>query len=201
MPQAHTEEMSAVLLAGGRSSRMGQDKALLEFNGVRLIDRAMSELRQLKLRRIIVSGRDYGFPWVKDSVPDFGPLGGLYSVIHTLGRAGEWWLVIPVDMPLLGSEILNDLILQTSCIDLSPGCECIRYFSHEMPVLFRNTNHFRTTLDALCLGETSEARRSFHVLESQLNLVELSLPSYLRRDFSNINHPEQWKMLAHGGEK
>ena len=73
-----------VVLAGGRSQRMGADKARLVWRGERLLDRAVSMLRGAGCTRVLVSGDYPEYPHVADCYGDRGPLGGLASKI---GRA------------------------------------------------------------------------------------------------------------------
>ncbi|MFA0813230.1 molybdenum cofactor guanylyltransferase [Microbulbifer epialgicus] len=98
-----------IVLAGGRSSRMGRDKALLAHpeNG-NFLENARALLSELPLQQVVVSGaRDGGIP---DLVADMGPLGGLHSVALRTGAAAA--LVIPVDMPLLKCDALAELLAE-----------------------------------------------------------------------------------------
>ncbi|GMG87717.1 molybdenum cofactor guanylyltransferase [Biformimicrobium ophioploci] len=101
------QEYIGVVLAGGRSSRMGRDKALLPVagNGT-FLEKARGLLRELPLGQVLVSGARPG--GVPDLVPDRGPLGGLHAVASD--SSAQAALVIPVDMPLLDSGLLADLL-------------------------------------------------------------------------------------------
>ncbi|WP_308366166.1 MULTISPECIES: NTP transferase domain-containing protein [unclassified Microbulbifer] len=105
-----------VVLAGGQSRRMGRDKALLQLpGGQTLLQRAQSLLSNLRARNVeflppLVSGNRSG--GIADSTVARGPLGGLHSVAEHLRReqiACDALLAIPVDMPLLGAEQLEQL--------------------------------------------------------------------------------------------
>lgn len=105
------EDLTVAVLAGGRSSRMGQDKA-----GVLLGDRTLGE-RAVALARALsddvrVLGHGRGMPGelprIVDVAPERGPLGGLAALAATPTRARI--LVIPVDMPLLTQAVLNELL-------------------------------------------------------------------------------------------
>jgi molybdopterin-guanine dinucleotide biosynthesis protein A len=112
-------KFSAVILAGGNSSRMGRDKAFLELSGQSLLARQIALVRQAGATEIFISGRagvDYaafGCPVLKDAFPDGGPLAGIASAFQTLGN--PLLLVLAVDMPNLGSEPLQRL--QAGCRD------------------------------------------------------------------------------------
>ncbi|MGB8261523.1 MAG: molybdenum cofactor guanylyltransferase [Terracidiphilus sp.] len=99
------------VLAGGRSLRMGADKALVEFAGEPLIARALGILRAAGLDTAIAGARQPlgGYaPVVADSEPELGPLGGVCAALATL--EAERALFLPVDMPLMAPSLLRCLI-------------------------------------------------------------------------------------------
>ena len=102
-------EWYGVVLAGGRSSRMGEDKAGLLWRGERFLDLAMRRLEALVgAERVWASGEGRGEKCVPDRKPGLGPLGGLHAVCERL-PGGAGLLVSPVDMPLLQEEELARL--------------------------------------------------------------------------------------------
>jgi molybdopterin-guanine dinucleotide biosynthesis protein A len=106
------ENVSGFVLAGGRSSRMGRDKALLEIDGVTLIVRAVTLLRSvLDEATVIASKAGYeslGLRIVGDDFPGFGPLGGIATALHISKK--PWNLVIACDLPYLSKAWLEYLI-------------------------------------------------------------------------------------------
>lgn len=108
------QPFSAVLLAGGKSTRMGTDKAALVVSGERLWQRQWSKLEEIGATERFVSGRSDG-PWsaagikaVLDRVPDAGPLAGLVSALHRARH--PWLLVLAVDLPDVSSDLLRQLV-------------------------------------------------------------------------------------------
>ena len=84
--------LSLALLSGGRSSRMGQDKALMPFLGHPLIQRIMERLSKVGEQVILSTNRpaDYTFldlPSFPDIKPDCGSLGGLYTALSVAGHS------------------------------------------------------------------------------------------------------------------
>lgn len=108
--------LSAAILAGGRSSRMGRDKAFLPVlpDGETLIRHQATLLRRLGCDELIISGRagvDYRVPGsrvVTDTVIDSGPLAGLATLL-TAARH-PWVMAIAVDLPLLTTDYLAKLL-------------------------------------------------------------------------------------------
>jgi len=103
-----------VILAGGRSRRMGRDKALLVCNGKTLLQRAWETATALPYPVILSTapGRSYPLPAsvtvAEDLYPGYGPLGAMASVMQQY--AYDRYLFIPVDMPRLNSAVLQPLL-------------------------------------------------------------------------------------------
>ena len=113
-------KISAVLLAGGESHRMGQDKATLLFHGRPLWQIQLELLRKLEPAEILVSGRTDP-PWrppdvqfVADDPPSRGPLSGLAASLA--GTRGTHLLALAIDMPFMTENYLRSL-----CNQIEPG--------------------------------------------------------------------------------
>lgn len=103
-------QLIGIVIAGGKSTRMGQDKALLEIAGVTQLERCKQLLRDAGCQQVYVSRNSA--ECVADKQPGKGPLGGLLSVLHTLELASQRLLIVPVDMPLLTAAALQFLLDQ-----------------------------------------------------------------------------------------
>ena len=102
------------VLAGGRSSRMGQNKALLELGGQTLLGHAVRNLLEVcDSVRVLSSCPDLtGYaPLVPDVHPECGPLGGLEAAM--LDSGSDWNLFLPVDMPFMPSIFLKKWVRRT----------------------------------------------------------------------------------------
>jgi molybdopterin-guanine dinucleotide biosynthesis protein A len=100
--------LAGFVLAGGRSSRMGRDKALLQLGGVSMIERAVSKLRTLTEQVFILGTRAElaSFaPLVPDLRESCGPLGGMEAALSRTDC--DWSLVMPVDMPFVPAALLR----------------------------------------------------------------------------------------------
>ena len=103
--------ISAVLLAGGESRRMGKDKATLLFRGRPLWKIQFDLLRTLQPEEIFISAR-VDPPWrpsnvqfVSDEPPSRGPLSGLSATLARIST--DYLLVLAVDMPLMSEDYLR----------------------------------------------------------------------------------------------
>jgi len=103
------------VLAGGKSSRMGRDKALVQLGGVTLIERAVEKLRQVCAEVVILGSNPaletYG-PLVPDLHQNCGPLGGIEAVLAY--SQFDWNLLLPVDMPFVPPALLRDWIARAT---------------------------------------------------------------------------------------
>jgi molybdopterin-guanine dinucleotide biosynthesis protein A len=109
--------LSALLLAGGESRRMGRDKATIEFNGQPLWERQLAILRALEPESIFVSAR-IAPSWLPNDVklllddpPSRGPLSGLVKALTTMRTSHL--VALAIDMPFMTNEALRRLLGET----------------------------------------------------------------------------------------
>ncbi|MBO9707893.1 MAG: NTP transferase domain-containing protein [Caulobacter sp.] len=106
----------AIVLTGGASSRMGADKALLEWDGRRAVDRVAALARAAGAATVLTVGRDHGLPHVADDTPGAGPVGGVLAGARALSEGGvsegrlERMLVLAVDAPTIAPADLAPLL-------------------------------------------------------------------------------------------
>ncbi len=127
-PQALYEDVTGVILAGGKSRRMGTDKALLEVGGVPLIERVARVFRRLFHRTLLVTNdpdlyREAGFPVYTDIHPDRGSLVGIYTGL--LKAETPHVFCASCDMPFLNESLIRFLI------DLRAGFDWVLPFSDQ----------------------------------------------------------------------
>jgi len=99
------------VLAGGRSSRMGTEKALVQFAGEPLLVHALRILRDAGLSASIAGAHsplESFAPVVPDAEPDRGPLGGICDALDA--TKARWAVFIPVDLPLLPPSLVTYLL-------------------------------------------------------------------------------------------
>src|SRR5437868_193761 len=89
------------LLAGGRSSRMGRDKALLAVGNSTLLEIVAARVRDAAGSVIVIGPPDHyaylGLTVQADLIPDCGPLGAVYTALKT--SEADWNLLVACDMP------------------------------------------------------------------------------------------------------
>jgi len=104
-------EVSAFVLAGGRSSRMGTDKAFVEFQGRTLLDRALALVTAITTNvAILGSQAKFGAfgKVVEDEFAEHGPLAGIHAALRS--STSELNLILAVDMPFVQERFLKYLV-------------------------------------------------------------------------------------------
>ena len=112
--------LTGIILAGGKSRRMGQEKGLIELNGKFLIQYAIDVLQPI-CDTILISTNSHSYDFlpyqkVADEFPNSGPMGGIYSCLKASTTIQN--LVLSCDMPFIQSELLSDLIKNAEGYDV-----------------------------------------------------------------------------------
>jgi molybdopterin-guanine dinucleotide biosynthesis protein A len=113
-------KLSAVLLAGGESRRMGREKAIMPYRGRPLWQNQIDTLRKLEPAELLISARsDPGWRpadaiFVADVPPSRGPLSGLCAALAAM--KGTHLLTLAIDMPFM-----NEAYLRSLCDQIQPG--------------------------------------------------------------------------------
>ena len=105
-------DLTAFILAGGKSSRMGRDKAFLRWQEGTLLDHVWEMAHELTPQVRIVADRkrfaSYGAALIEDIYPGCGPLGGIHAALSS--TVSPWNLMLAVDLPLLNGRLLSYLV-------------------------------------------------------------------------------------------
>jgi molybdopterin-guanine dinucleotide biosynthesis protein A len=105
------DDVTAFVLAGGKSTRMGRDKAFLEIGGKSLLTRAMEQAKEVTEEVLVVGGREKFSPFgevVEDIYRERGPLGAIHAALTA--TATEWNCFLAVDMPFMEAGFLRWLV-------------------------------------------------------------------------------------------
>jgi molybdopterin-guanine dinucleotide biosynthesis protein A len=153
-PVAATCDASGFVLAGGQSSRMGRDKALLSFAGRPLIAHALSILREARLPAMIAGANPHAndsqengalaafAPVIDDPQPGLGPLAGICAALSAVATRSVVFL--PVDLPLLPSSLIVYMVHHAEITGLAVTIPAVNGFSQTFPVVLE-----RSVLSAL----------------------------------------------------
>jgi len=119
--QIESREVTGVILAGGKSSRMGTDKGLIEFQGEKMIRRTMDVFKGLFKEIIIVTNLpldylDQDAMIVTDIFPGRGPIGGIHTGLFF--SSNEHAFFAACDMPFFNSEFISYMVSRIGKYDI-----------------------------------------------------------------------------------
>lgn len=187
------DPVSAFILAGGKSSRMGRDKAFLQLRGCTLVDHALKLAARVAGSAWIVgsSGKFAAFgPVIEDVYLERGPLGGIHAALTQ--TATDLNLMIAVDLPFLDPSFLEYLISrarETAAMVVVPKAAgrlqplCAVYRRSFAKVAERSLRAGRNRIDVLF------ADLRTRVIEPE----ELKENGFAEGMFRNVNTPQDWE--------
>jgi molybdenum cofactor guanylyltransferase len=113
--------VSGIILCGGKSSRMGRQKAFLPYGGTTMIEHRLNRMQGLFSEVFLVTNQPEDFSHissnvVKDIVPEKGPLAGILSGL--LVSIHEHCFVVPCDMPLLDDTLIRAMVARRKGVDM-----------------------------------------------------------------------------------
>ena len=188
-------EPIGVILAGGKSSRMGQDKACLQLAGESLLQRALNTLQSAGCHRVLLSSKPHP-EWhginIPDQAPDTGPVGGIISVLQNIATHTTQpvtVLFVPVDAPLLSPDLLQMLLEQAQ----GDGCAIE---GSPLPVALRTTSTVMSQCASLLPALQAGESRSVKQFLQPLNLARIQQTDTINPCLRNVNTPTEWESLC-----
>lgn len=184
-----------LVLAGGRSSRMGRDKAALELDGRPLAGWVAAALRAAGVREVLLGGGDpalaarIGATHVPDAVPGRGPLAGLAAV---MGRTDGIVVVVPCDVPGVTGGDLRALVDAVAGAEPGEGADvaCVGVAGRREPLVSAwVASRCRAVVDDVLASDDHSVRAAL----ARLDVVEVGVgdPSTL----VNVNTPADLRRL------
>lgn len=175
--------LGGYVLAGGRSSRMGRDKACLPWEGGTLIQYVAHQVRLAAGSVFQIGGKPvHGLQSAPDLYPGFGPVGGIASAL--LHSDAENNLVVACDMPFVTAALLRRLF-EPAAGDVAVASAAGRL--HPVCAVWR-----RSALGVLLTAIATDERRLFGVIE-KLDVVAVPADEAAVR---NVNTPAEWLKAA-----
>jgi molybdopterin-guanine dinucleotide biosynthesis protein MobB len=199
----YRSDVSLALLAGGRSTRMGEDKAFAPFNGKTLIEWMRDRLAPLFPHVFLVTRdpsrfQDLGLAVVNDALPDTGSAVGVYSAV--LAAPTERVICLACDMPFVTPRFLRQLAERSEGFDVFVP----RHGEYMQPLC---AVYSKRTLEAYREFIASGARRIFDIYpDLNTGYLEMDGGQYGDPDelFMNVNTPAELeaarqRLAAEGG--
>lgn len=206
-------KLIGVVLCGGKSSRMGVNKSTLIIKNTNelLIEKNLKTLEQLGCSQILISGNINNYPkeptqvkskivTVIDLVQDFGPLGGIISVINYLqqtssladGRCVTLILFLPVDLPIIQTPTLAKLIGAIKNKSLDGAI----YNKHPLPLILQYTPSLLKIINDMKVNfrqNTDKKNLSVGRFLADINIVKIDADDFDNQGLTNTNTPQEWK--------
>ena len=176
-----------VVLAGGRSSRMGRDKALLPWQGRPLIEHQIALLQAAGVDNVRVSGDRPDYQGIADPTTHAGPLSGIAG-IAAVSQDSEL-LIIPVDMPRLQPSLLRRLMTEATQFG------CTHFIDRVLPMRLRLDASCRAALATLMAADDDRAR-SLRALQERVGTSEISLSADEAKQLIDCNTEETWREIC-----
>jgi molybdenum cofactor guanylyltransferase len=184
------KQTTGIILCGGKSSRIGMNKALLMLGKMSLLEHAAASIKPLS-NQLIVSGNSKDFPnspfeFIPDIIPGIGPISGIYSaLIHS---STEHNLIISCDNPFLSSHLLHYMLENSQGFDI-----VLPEFDNIIQSL---TGYFNKSSLSFIAEEIQKKHYKPIEIFKHLNIkilkIDQTLPFYKENLFLNINTYEDY---------
>lgn len=187
--------VSGVILAGGKSSRYGKNKALVNINGIPLIKRVLRVMETLFPSIVVVTNTpdDYAFlnlPMFVDKIKGLGPLGGIFTGLNVISENAGFF--VACDMPFLNSDLIRYLASVRRGFDV-----VVPTFSGKFEALHAlYTQNCLPEIEQLIYNGVYQTIQLFqsvsvrYVEEHEMRRFDPELKS-----FSNINKPDELRKM------
>ncbi len=185
-----TDDFTGVLLAGGKSSRFGSNKALTKLAGRTMIEHPAKILTELFKNRLLITNTtaEYaflGWPMTGDIYPDAGPLAGIHAALRSV--TSPLIFVAGCDMPFLDKTLITYL------------CSLVEGYDVVVPRTAKGLEPlhavYRRSIIGVIEKNLDRGNRKIHQVFSKLKVREVSESELLTvagdlNSFRNINTPE-----------
>lgn len=187
-------DLTAFVLAGGKSTRMGSDKAFLPWADGSLLSHALKFVTEVTPNVHIVGASEKfsSFaPVIEDIYRDRGPLGGIHAALLT--TTTDLNLMLAVDLPLIETRFLrflSGLAEKADSVVTVPRADGV---SQPLCAIYRQ-EFAQTAEEALRAGKNKIDPLFTKVKTRIIEQDEFTREGFSVRMFSNLNTPEDWKV-------
>ena len=179
--------LSGLVLAGGKSRRMGRDKALLELKSTTLLNRTKVILQGSGCQRILISSNEIQGA-IKDRFEGYGPVAGIEAVMKRLLTTGTkgTLVILPVDMALITPASIQRLIAANDNESL------IRFDGHQFPLLLPVNRQTHQKLESELNNTNVDQGMSIKAMCRLFKSSKIPPDEIADTEFFNCNSPEDF---------
>jgi molybdopterin-guanine dinucleotide biosynthesis protein A len=186
------ENATAFILAGGKSSRMGADKAFLELGGRTLLARALELAKTVAAQVQLVGDKAKFAPFgtvVEDIYPGRGPLGGIHAAL--MSTTTDFNLMLAVDLPFIGPQFLMYLLSEAQ--RTKAVVTVARTGGGFQPLCAVYRKEFADVAEQALQAGNNKIDSLFRRVNTRvIDEEELAKAGFDIRIFQNLNTPEDW---------
>lgn len=193
------KQITAAIIAGGKSRRFGEPKALARFEDRTLLERALEVARQLSPRIMVVAPPDLyalpeDVPVYQDLIPACGPLSGVHAALYY--SRDPVIATLPCDMPLLSADLYRVLVAE-----MRPGRPAVAR-SHKglEPLVALWPKSALPAVEAQLRAEKYQMRMAFAALNALEVPLDEKVRPYLPEWFANVNTRQDLRELKSGAK-
>jgi len=183
--------ITGIILAGGKSSRMGSDKGFVMYKNKAFIQHIIEAIKPLVNEVIIVSNNpDYDIfklKRVNDLIENAGPLAGVYTGLHYTTTENN--LVVSCDVPLINTETLKKL---TANIDASIEVVQLESQGKTMPLIAM----YKKQCEDIFFTLLQDGERRLRIALKQLKVKTITLNKEQEKFTTNVNTPSNLKEIS-----
>ena len=185
---------TGIILAGGKSSRMGEDKGLVLLNGKPMVQYIIEVLKEVVSDIIIISNNEsytkFGIPVYADIMKDKGPVGGIYTGLYN--STTELNFCISCDVPMISSDFILWLLKRSGNASIT------------LPMYKDKVHQMIGVYSKQVLSNFKESTEKGHLKLSQVNSdmaceiidIEKEYANFDELIFSNINTKNELRSIT-----
>ncbi len=182
------KNITGIILAGGKSSRMGTDKGFIPLNGIPFIQHIINNLTPIVDEIIIVSNNEaydeFGLKRIPDNIPDYGPIAAVYTGLKA--SKTDYSLVISCDSPKVDMDVFRPLLKERNDF-----YDVVQYIADSRTTPLTALYH-KKSLKIFKLALQNKIQKLRFVVK-QLNTKTLVASDEIRPKIVNINTPRDLK--------
>lgn len=185
------KNVTGIILAGGKSSRMGSDKGILDLNGKKFIEHIIEAIKPNVDEIMIIANNDnysnFLFPVYKDLILDRGPIGGIYTGLSKTKT--EKNIIVSCDIPFVTSELIKHIIDNSKGADIAVPV----YKGNSEPLCAVYNKKTTKEIHQLILNNELKMHKVIQHFITREIFINESDKFYNAKLLLNINTPEELK--------
>ncbi len=184
MKKNELPNITGIILAGGKSLRMGEEKGFVNHKNRPFISHILDAITLITDQIIICTNKseyeEFGYPCIPDEIPNCGPIGGIYTGL--LHSKTELNFILSCDIPFITTSLLKNILKQHS-----ENFDITHYTNNPLIGIYNNS------ITQSFLKSMEDKQLKLLTLLSNINVQELPVTKEVTPLLKNINTPQEYK--------